>query len=409
MCLQHTCIQFNRSQPISNKLHMRTRFIFLLILSALISSKLTAQPSLSNLKGLTTSPIPYDNYSKELRGLFNAFLSRQSQIERIKYNATRIDTLLNGSVRNNTGKVILERDRKDSVLKICFLSKADSMDFENIYINYTNYEVFTQGFYHNEPVFRNHIFGSPGGQMVVTDLLDIDTTHVKYSLSDFGDNNFIYKSEQDLGPSIRTKVLIIDKKTLIPIQVSSVLKSKNQSWRQSTSYFIKDVLINDQIGTDEHVDISFLSKYSSFENPADVLANRLVGKKVPEIVFQTFDNKTVKIRDLESKVVLLDFWELWCKPCIKALPAINEIAAAYEPFGLFTIGIATDDIDKAKTYVRTKEIGFVQAIGNDKLKSLLKVNAYPTYVLIDRKGVLKGFYFGYSDKIKLDINDLLFE
>ena len=107
--------------------------------------------------------------------------------------------------------------------------------------------------------------------------------------------------------------------------------------------------------------------------------------------------------------MLLDFWELWCMPCIKSLPEIKEIAATYKPFGLFTIGIASDDIEKAKKYVETKGIDFIQAKGSDKLKSTLKVNSFPRYVLINQKGVIKGIYFGYSEKIELDINDLLLE
>jgi len=388
---------------------MRTQFIFffILILSTLISCKIIAQTSLSNTQELTTKPFQHDNSSKELRELFKAFLSKQSQIERIKYNARRIDTLLNADIRNNTGNVILERDKKDSVLKICFRSKMDSMDFENIYFQNTNYEVYTQKFYEKVPNFRNHIFGSPGGQLVIVDLLNIDTTNARYSLSDSEDNNFIYKSDQDLGSSIVTKILTIDKKTLIPIQVSCIEKSKKHSWKQSSSYFINDVLINNQIENVEHIDITFLSKYARIEKPNDILANRLVGKKIPEITLQTFDNNTIKIRDLESKVVLLDFWELWCRPCIQSLPKIKGIAQSYKPFGLVTIGIASDDIEKAKQYIVTKEIDFTQAMGNDKLKSTFKVNSFPRYVLIDRKGVIKGIYFGYSEKIELDINNLL--
>jgi len=387
---------------------MKPQFIFLsiVILSTLVSGKIMAQTALPNTQEITARPFQQNNSSGELRELFKAFLSKQSRIERIKYNARRIDTLLTADIRNNTGNVMLERDKKDSVLKICFRSKMDSMDFENIYFRNINYEVHTNKFYQKAPNFRNHIFGSPGGQLVIADLLNTDTTNAGYMLFESGYNNFIYKSDQELGSSIITKTITIDKQTLIPTKVSYIEKSKQQSWRRSTTYFINDVYLDDQIENTAHVNVDFLSKYGYFESD-DAPSDKLVGKKIPDITLQTFDNRTIKIRDMESTVVLLDFWELWCKPCIQSLPKIKGIAKAYKPFGLVTIGIASDDIEKAKQYIATKEIDFTQAIGNDKLKSTLKVTSFPRYILINRKGIIEGIYYGYSDKIELDINNLL--
>ncbi|MCK9618733.1 MAG: TlpA family protein disulfide reductase [Lentimicrobiaceae bacterium] len=388
---------------------MRTQFVFLLILilSSLICCNSIAQATLSDKEELVTVPNQNKSDSKELTELFNAFLNKQAQINIIKYNVIRIDTLLNGNIWNNTGKVLLERDKKDSILNISFISKMDSMDFENIYFQNTNYMVFTSKFYMKEPNFKNHIFGSPGGQLVITDLLNIDTTNVRYSLSDADDKHFKFKSDQYLNSSIITKVLIIDKQTLIPIQLSRIEKNKEHNWKRSISFIIDDVMINNQIGNNEHVNIAFLSKYGHGEHPTDTLANKLVGKKIPEIIFQTLDNKTINIRSLESKIVLLDFWELWCVPCKKSLPMIDKIASTYEPFGLFTIGITSGDIEETKKYIENNGIEIIQIMGNTKLKSTLKVDSFPRYILINREGIITGIYFGYSENIELDINNLL--
>lgn len=388
---------------------MRALFIFLsiLILSTLICCNSIAQSTLSDKEGLVTVPNQNKSNPKELTELFNTFLSKQFQIARIKYNTRRIDTLLNGDIWNNTGKVLLERDKKDSILNISFISKMDSMDFDNIYFQNTSYMVYTFKFYMKESNFKNHIFGTPGGQLVITDLLDIDTTNVRYSLSDVDGKHLKFKSDQYLDSSIITKVLIIDKQTLIPTQLSCIEKSKKHNWKRSTSFIIDNVLINNQIENNEHVNIAFLSKYGHCEHPTDTLANKLIGKKIPEIIFQTLDNKTINIRSLESKVVLLDFWELWCVPCKKSLPMIDKIASTYEPFGLFTIGITSGDIEETKKYIENNRIEIMQAIGNTKLKSTLKVDSFPRYILINREGIITGVYFGYSENIELDINNLL--
>ena len=45
--------------------------------------------------------------------------------------------------------------------------------------------------------------------------------------------------------------------------------------------------------------------------------------------FEDIEGNTVQISDYEGKVLLIDFWETWCSPCLMVFPAMDSLRAEY--------------------------------------------------------------------------------
>ena len=77
------------------------------------------------------------------------------------------------------------------------------------------------------------------------------------------------------------------------------------------------------------------------ENYADVIADVSIGSPAPEIVIEDLDGKEAKLSAFKGKVVVLDIWATWCKPCRDMIPHEREMVERLKdkPFALISISV----------------------------------------------------------------------
>jgi len=118
------------------------------------------------------------------------------------------------------------------------------------------------------------------------------------------------------------------------------------------------------------------------------------------------DRGKVALSSYKNKVVYVDFWASWCKPCRKSFTFMNEMQNRYGKKGLKIIAINLDsERSAAKEFLKSHPANFTIAYDKDgKTPGLYKLKVMPTSYLIDRRGNLvnihKGFKENQTDKLE---------
>lgn len=118
----------------------------------------------------------------------------------------------------------------------------------------------------------------------------------------------------------------------------------------------------------------------------------------PDFSVTTSEGEYITIEDLRGKVVLLDFWGVWCPPCVEAVPAMRSLNKRFAKEKFVIIGIdVRDDEDTWRAFTAKNEMVWSQYRDRDSVvQRAFEVRAFPTYILIDHEGIVRFRSVGTS-------------
>lgn len=116
----------------------------------------------------------------------------------------------------------------------------------------------------------------------------------------------------------------------------------------------------------------------------------------PEFSIPDLDGKTVDLADLEGKVVVLNFWYVSCKPCIKEMPELNELVEKYEGKEVVFLAFATDKTPVVHQFLTKKAFNYRIIPRSRNIASKFGVSGYPSHYVIDKKGLVRFYQLSYS-------------
>jgi peroxiredoxin len=122
-----------------------------------------------------------------------------------------------------------------------------------------------------------------------------------------------------------------------------------------------------------------------------------LGDKYADFSQTDTQGKSVRLSDLEGKIILLEFWGSWCGPCRKTNPELVKVYNEFKDRGFEIMGVAseTDKNNWLKAIEQDKLTWTnVSDLNGDKNEAAIiyGVSYYPTNFLIDKSGVIIARY-----------------
>jgi peroxiredoxin len=134
------------------------------------------------------------------------------------------------------------------------------------------------------------------------------------------------------------------------------------------------------------------SKYAQqHRKRVDELRKTAPGQVAPDIVLADPFGKIVALSSLRGKVVLVDFWASWCKPCREESPNLVRLYNKYKTSGFDIFSVSLDDNrDQWQKAINDDKLLWTHVSDlqkwNSPVVALYRIDAIPATMLLDKEG-----------------------
>ena len=120
----------------------------------------------------------------------------------------------------------------------------------------------------------------------------------------------------------------------------------------------------------------------------------LVVHKIPKIydnvIFLDDADKEINIENLDSKLIILNFWATWCEPCKEEMPSLNRLQAnqKLKNLKIYPINIGKENLKKVKSFFTELDINNLEPYFDNPstLAKTFSLRGLPTTILLNSKG-----------------------
>ena len=254
------------------------------------------------------------------------------------------------------------------------------------------------------------VLGSPAGQMLVEELLAIDTTYQNVRYDSTPQGNLLtlrYPDQPQIDVSNRQTYLLLDPLTGLPHQVKTVMQRGGGKW--TTFKVLSEVRLNDPADAAMLQHPAFLTTYTRVLPVARPVVASRVGQRAPGFQLMSLSKSPVKLSSYVGKVVLLDFWETACSPCIASMPKVQLWQETDGKHGLVVLGILVEPgtTARAQGILQRQQAAYTNLVADKAVEAAYRVNSFPRYLLVDKTGNIAFDESGASPQLEAAIRQAL--
>jgi peroxiredoxin len=154
----------------------------------------------------------------------------------------------------------------------------------------------------------------------------------------------------------------------------------------------------------------------NLNNPSDkTTINKLLSEndvlkvesKMPDFEVTDIQGRKWKMKDLQDKIVIFNFWFVECAPCIQEMPSLNKLVEEYKNnSNVVFLSFSNSDKEKIKKLLKSKDFHY-NHVSQEQTKAFLeqwKIQIYPTNVIVNKGKIV----FYKSGGIKSEKEDIMF-
>jgi len=128
----------------------------------------------------------------------------------------------------------------------------------------------------------------------------------------------------------------------------------------------------------------------------------VAGNKAPDFTLPDLKGNPVSLNGFKGKVVFLNFWATWCKPCEEEMPSMqllyNALKSQNQPFEIVAVSIDSEGPEVVRKFIERYNITFtVLHDRNGRIKDTYKTTGVPETFIIDQSGIIAEKVWGPRD------------
>ena len=141
--------------------------------------------------------------------------------------------------------------------------------------------------------------------------------------------------------------------------------------------------------------------------PEPLNPETIVGEPRPPFTVGSATGEQVSAGDFDGRVLLVNFWATWCAPCVEEMPMLDEVHRAYADEGLAIVGVALDDVARARAFADELGISYPVLLGATDVMALSRAygnlsGQLPYTVLVGRDGRVAWTLLGALERDELE-------